>query len=135
MADLGEDWPWSCLESRIFLRTATESVTLSLSEFLSVCAAVEHDRVWSLADVVRARRRTERALARDRHRGRAAEWWAALVDGAPGCTYASAERRMTVREVYRRLGVTAVEWTTGGSADESARLGREALAALREAAE
>lgn len=131
MPDLGGDWPWSDLEARVFLRNHTDAITLTMSEFLSVCAAVEHERVLSLADVVRARQATDRAMSRGKHRGRAAEWWAALVDGALGCTYANAERVMSEREVYSRLGVTAVDWSFGDPQRESAKLGREALEELR----
>lgn len=108
---MGDDVPWGALRWRVVLSSGQVAVDLSRQEFEQVCAAVEYDRVHSLADVAKAHGilgRTPRTF------------WNALVDGAQGLRFSDTDASLTLREVFEKLDAEAT-WMFPGSYGRAAR--------------
>lgn len=114
---IGDDVPWCALEWTLELADDKGPVSLSMGQALRVFAAVELGRTTSLDDVRRA------LGARDP--------WAALMAGANGLRMGDAPREMTIREVFRRLGVTGAWWDFGQTKAQREASAKAAVERLR----
>lgn len=93
---IGDDVPWCALKWSLTVYDPAGPVDLTMAQTLSVFAAVELDRVWSLDDVRKALQ--------------AREFWPGLMAGAGGLRPGDAPGEMTMRAIFERLGAVRVEW-------------------------